>query len=48
MDRDIPAFNKLVMNKIHQKNMENHYRNLINIRVTIVSSRNRKNRNVVH
>lgn len=48
MDRDIPAFNKLVMNKIHQKNMENHYRNLINIRVPLFLWRNRKSRNAVH
>lgn len=34
MDRDIPAFNQLVVNKIQQKNLESHYQRLHNIKVT--------------
>lgn len=33
MDRDIPAFNQLIVNKINQKNRLLHEQRLINIRV---------------
>jgi len=33
MDRDIPAFNQLIVNKIQQKNMQLHQQRLMNIRV---------------
>ncbi len=35
MDRDIPAFNQLIVNKIHQKNRQLHEQRLHNIRVTL-------------
>jgi hypothetical protein len=34
MDRDIPAFNQLVVNKINQKNLYMHEQRLQNIRVS--------------
>lgn len=34
MDRDIPAFNQLIMNKINQKNLYMHEQRLQNIRVS--------------
>ncbi len=39
MDRDMPVFNKVIMNRINQKNMEIHYKHLINIRVKYLSLR---------
>lgn len=34
MDRDIPAFNPIIINKIKQKNMEIHQLNLKRIKVS--------------
>lgn len=33
MDRGIPTFNRIVVQKIQQKNMQTHYQNLFNIHV---------------
>ena len=33
MDRDIPTFNHLIMNKMNQKNLEAHQKRLQNIKV---------------
>jgi hypothetical protein len=38
MDRDIPTFNQLVVNKINQKNLHLHEQRLQNIRVLFGSS----------
>ena len=35
MDRDIPAYNQLVVGKIQQKNLELHYQRLQNIKVQV-------------
>ena len=35
MDRDIPTFNQLIVNKMNQKNRQLHEQRLQNIRVTL-------------